>query len=107
MKTWLMLAVMLVIYACSPQAGHWRAKAQRGIDEQLALMLTPLTDHNKRIQGIVTVQFQLSEEGRICRVRVYAHHEALNAHLIRQLTGQKLQGLHTDFETIHTIKVHF
>ena len=106
MKTLLILAGML-LHACSTQVGHWKPKAPPSIDEQLAEMVTPLDENNKRIRGVVTVQFQLSEDSRICRVRVHAHHEALNVHLIRQLTGKKLLGLSTDFQTLHIIKVRF
>lgn len=82
-------------------------KKCRPIGTQLALLLTNPQYNGNSVHGIVMVQFQVSEDFRICRVRVHTDDEAINVHLIRQLTGQKLVLPTSDFMQVHTIKIRF
>ncbi|WP_018621622.1 hypothetical protein [Spirosoma luteum] len=107
MKTILILITMLFPNHCPAQGDDWTMKTQPGIGEQLARMITPPDCEKRRVLGIVMVQFQISEDLRICRVRVHSNDETISGHLIRQLTGQKLFVLYPDFLEVHTIKVHF
>lgn len=107
MKTILILASILFSNHCPAQGGDWKTKARPCIGEQLARIITPPSGENRRIQGIVMVQFQISEDFRICRVRVHSNDEAISEHLIRQLTGRKLLVRHSDFLEVHTVRVHF
>lgn len=107
MKTILILASILFLNHWPAQGNDWKAKARPGIGEQLTRILTPPEGGNRRIRGIVMVQFQISEDFRICRVRVHSNDEAINEHFIRQLTGRKLQVPYADFLEVHTVRVHF
>ena len=107
MKTILILAGILFSNYCPAQGDDWKTKTRPGIGEQLTRMITPPDGTNRRIQGIVMVQFQISEDFRICRVRVHSNDGTINEQLIRQLTGQKLLVLRSDFLEVHTIRVHF
>lgn len=107
MKTILILASLLFFSHYPAQGDDWKMKTRPAIGEQLTRMITPPHGANSRIQGIVMVQFQINEDFRICRVRVHCNDEAINEHLIRQLTGRKLLVLHSDFLEVHTVRVHF
>ena len=107
MKTILILTSILFSSHYFAQGDDWKTKARPGIGEQLTRIVTPPDGANRRIQGIVMVQFQISEDFRICRVRVHSSDKAISEHLIRQLTGRKLLVLHSDFWEVHTVRVHF
>lgn len=107
MKNILILAGILFSNHYPAQGDDWKTKPRPCIGEQLARIITPPGDANKRIEGIVMVQFQISEDFRICRVRVHANDQTINEHLIRQLTGQKLFVLYPDFLKVHTVRIHF
>ncbi len=106
MKTILILACVLFFNYCPAQSDDWKTKTRPGIGEQLTRMITPPDDANRRIQGIVMVQFQISADFRICRVRVHSNNGAISEHLIRQLTGRKLLVLRSDFWEVHTVRIH-
>ena len=105
MKAILILASLLAFSPCPAQASDWKPKPS--IDRQLARILTPLRHWNRHLQCIVVVQFQISEDSRICRVQVHANDPTVSEQLIQQLTGRKLAVQSSDFATIHTVRVHF
>lgn len=104
MKAILILASLLLCMPCPAQVSDWKPKPS--LDRQLVRILMPLRQWNRHLQCIV-VQFQVSEDRRICRVRVHAGDPTINEQLIQQLTGRKLAIVNPDFETVHTVRVHF
>lgn len=97
---WLMVASHFVI------GGVLLLKGRPALHQQLAGLLTHPGQLGKDLSGIIVLQFQVSDDSRICRVRVFSGNAAIDAHFIRQLTGRKIRLPHPEFGQIHTIRIH-
>lgn len=110
MKMYVLIYLFMYAYfiqAASPKNDKCLSKAPLTISQQLASLLTypPFPENN--LSRVLVIQFQLSEESRICRVQVFSQNEGINTHIIRQLTGQKLVISNPDFSRIHLVKIRY
>ena len=96
------------VWANSPRFGKTKTRQARPVSEQIDALLTYPEIFKKGNQGgIVVIQFRVDEENRVAKLQVHSGNAALNADLIRQLTGRKLYLTEsTPFDT-HTVRLHF
>lgn len=58
-------------------------------------------------EGVVVIQFEVSEDSRVQKLKVLSENEQLNASLLKQLTGRKLDVLPTDTNQMQTVRLRF
>ncbi|RCR67041.1 hypothetical protein DUE52_23580 [Larkinella punicea] len=99
--------VLLIASKSAAIGGAPCLKIRPALHQQLSLLLTSPRLSEKSISGIVVLQFQVSEDSRICRVQVFSGNAVIDAHFIRRLTGRKLRLSNPGLGEVHTIRVHF
>lgn len=110
MKVYVLICLFMSVFfiqATPPKKGKYSSKVQITISQQLASLLTYPPFPESGLSRILVIQFQLSEENRICRVQVFSQNEWVNTHIIRQLTGQKLVTSNPDFSRIYQVKIRY
>ncbi|GAA4467508.1 hypothetical protein GCM10023189_51330 [Nibrella saemangeumensis] len=83
-------------------------KRAQSCEEQLAAYLTcPDVLKEKKLSGIVVIQFQVNADSRLAQLEVFSADERLNASLIRQLTGKKVNLTDNEYKKTYTVRLHF
>ncbi|WP_128546625.1 hypothetical protein [Larkinella soli] len=81
-------------------SGNWQ--------QQIALHLVRPDVLKKNNPGsVVVISFQINEDNRLARLRVFSEDERLNNDLIRQLTGKRVNAPASELEKTHLMRLHF
>ncbi len=93
-------------FAHSPSTGI--AKPNSTLEIQLAQQVTyPAAMLASTRGGTVVVQFQLDAMNQVMGVKVHTDNEQLNAELVKQLTGMKVNRAGQQAEQTYTVRLRF
>ncbi|GAA4413826.1 hypothetical protein GCM10023187_42570 [Nibrella viscosa] len=109
-KITILLAVMSLFCGVQGALAHTKEgdKQIRSCEEQLVAYLTrPEVLKEKNLGGIVVIQFQVNADSQMDQLRVFSADERLNASLIRQLLGKKLNLTNNEYRKTYTVRLHF
>ncbi|OIN58983.1 TonB C-terminal domain-containing protein [Arsenicibacter rosenii] len=83
-------------------------EAKAMLEKQLSTYIScPEELQQTNRNGVVVIQFNVSDEGRISKLVVHSGNEAVNTNLIKQLTGRKVNLPDVDPEHTYTARLHF
>jgi len=110
MKTLTLAAILFSFVAYAKPDGRKPVdlKSSKTLNEQLESIISypsALKEGNK--SGIVILEFHISDQSQIGRVKVFSANQDLNNDIIHQLTGQKIFLKQSSADQSYTVRLYF